>query len=924
MVSRFFAKTLTIIFCLTSPIHAGDLSVSIKLIPQATYTIKELYTVYKNDKLKDNISSITLSNSGNTNYQIKVRLRILSKNLGNKAVFESISNPTNFNITVAARSSTVISHKDIQYKLLQNSQLVEPQNNLLTRFKTIYSNTRLRTLKSVSEDEYSFEVYVFDKKETDSAIKNFTRVLASDKNSVSIPLEFGSIDLISPKQDDTLSPSILSPVFSWTPVSVKDSVDVVYKILIWKVLNEDIESSINLRPLVEKKVTTITKLSYPTQAEALKLNQEYVWRVEAYEPTGSPIGLIGSSKEQSFKFGSTAAPSLLNSNMIITSFPANLAWKSNKKNTPFTIVISEHSNLSAPLIKETSHTNSFELPNSDKFYPGSSYYWTVYANMGKENEERSTIGTFKIQSEIHLLSPIGDTLGSDKINLYWTGSKNYRYSVQVAGDVLFKQPKNFIVEGVELSLEDYADFFEPGQPYYWRVAALNKQSELASQYSKPASFNIKKSDKTLLIYPVSETVSKPTIRFTFQESSLAKSYRFTLRSAQSPNTILYQKDCQKSPLILDMTSLGQIPNLSHYTWQLEGLDDNGKTIEKSLPATFFYLIEQSIPLYSYPQYFNSNTPFTWSPIPQTDVYIIRFSPQATFKEVKEFKVKAEHFELTKELKKYSNLFFVIRAFNKELQLLAESEVKQLLSPTFKAKTADIIYVSPSNAVDSKKAWHFYWLGSEDSYEIEIATNKTFIGSKRFKTQSNKLDPTTIAYEFLLNKHYYWRINGSPNFSTFVLRQSDIRQIHPISKTVNTAPIRFEWMGSLGNHYQIIVSTQENLSNPLIYSCSNTFYNLNLTTNGRYFWRVEQLNSEGRVIQRSAVSSFTYFNDYQSLTAKTLSDLNAFIKKQLPADSPLQESTWVLESIETKDGKIISEIDIKELIKHPERVKKVVE
>ncbi len=118
--------------------------------------------------------------------------------------------------------------------------------------------------------------------------------------------------------------------------------------------------------------------------------------------------------------------------------------------------------------------------------------------------------------------------------------------------------------------------------------------------------------------------------------------------------------------------------------------------------------------------------------------------------------------------------------------------------------------------------------------------------------------------------------------------------------------------------------RENLSNPLIYSCSNTFYNLNLTTNGRYFWRVEQLNSEGRVIQRSAVSSFTYFNDYQSLTAKTLSDLNAFIKKQLPADSPLQESTWVLESIETKDGKIISEIDIKELIKHPERVKKVVE
>ena len=918
------ALALVLLGFTSSIVLASDVSVSVALVPRASYTLSEAYEVAEQGKFLENLASISLTNSSSTAYQLKVRVQVFSSKLGSEAILDYVTNYNAFAIDLPANGSYSISNTEITEAMLDYGQTVGDHDNVADRLQAAYEEDLIKSSGLIPEDEYTYKLSFFDKDESDTNVLNFINVVASYQESIYIPFELGNISLIYPSNGDVLSSSVQYPTFYWSAVSVRDSVDITYKTSIWKLINGDVESSIVLKPIVQEKTTNINNLSYPDNAEPLLANQEYVWQVEAFDEAGYRVGLAGSSDTATFKFGDVNPPAILNQHLEFSTFPAQLNWTHDDPNASFVVVISAYSDLSDPLFKEEVSGTMLMLDNADLFHPGKKYYWAVLLKDDSNSYTQSETASFVIELDISIIYPMGDTLSAERVSLYWNASDKHSYQVALSTSKQFKQSKHFTVEGTQLTISNADIAFKAGETYYWRVALLDDYGNLSTDYSDTGFFTIEAIEAVTLVYPVDERVESPKINFVFQEASWADNYHLTLYKEKNSDSPFFEMDLTGSPFMLDTSRLNSFDNHSKYRWQVEAVNRDAGLQNSSEMASFYFSLEQSIQLLSFPQFLNSKTLFTWRPISAAHRYKILFSEDSSFETVKTFSTRHTRYSLPKALRDSPDLFFRIQSFDKHKELLAQSDIEVIKAGELENSSKAIVYVSPVNTVNAEKPWHFYWLNAAKRSILEIATNKQFMSSKTFEINGNKLNPKDIDYDFRLNKLYYWRIKGSNNVSTFVLRERHLKLISPISKRIDSPDLLFEWMGAVGNSYRILIAKSDTLSSPLVYDSKQTQYRVRLRENAVYYWQVQQLDASGRVIQRSNIGKFELHVQVQSIMPRLMKELDYFVKQQVSDNSPLKSSDWELENIESKDGSTLSDVDVQYLIKHPESIIKVVE
>jgi len=156
-----------------------------------------------------------------------------------------------------------------------------------------------------------------------------------------------------------------------------------------------------------------------------------------------------------------------------------------------------------------------------------------------------------------------------------------------------------------------------------------------------------------------------------------------------------------------------------------------------------------------------------------------------------------------------------------------------------------------------------------SYTVEIATDTLF---NNIVSSSNQADTSFTFTNALPNTKYFWRTiayigldeftSNTRSYQTLITASTNWLLKPDSLSTVNTLLPNFIWKKQPNNGYRLLVSTNSDLSSPII-NTTQTDTNRTITThlnfNTQYYWNASEITGLGPTYNPSITWSFVTFN-----------------------------------------------------------------
>ena len=391
----------------------------------------------------------------------------------------------------------------------------------------------------------------------------------------------------------------------------------------------------NLANVLFEQVVTTNELTYPG-SPALQDGSLYFWQVTIVDASDNVIGR--PSQTASF---STPAPEgiMLTSPVDVTidDLQPQFTWSrmTGADSYMIELILNDET-----IWTRTVNNNQAQLPGSQRLSNGQSYTWNVQSIDRDANPigNRPSAGfQTRALQKVTLSSPLNIEISTTTPNFQW----------EVLPDV----------PGYRIEVSDNADFNSlwsaataqnhigyPGDPalqfnveYFWRVIALDQNSNPVGEWSDPGSFRITNRFIINLVSPVSTAVYTLSPMFTWQANENVARYKIRVAADNGFSDILWSMDEIRSGQV-QYPSIG-VPSLAYgstYYWDVQALAEDGSSLgdpcaSASFPVSGVRVPEPIAPVEVQVETLNPN--FSWTEVTGAAKYTLIVAKDENLSEI---------------------------------------------------------------------------------------------------------------------------------------------------------------------------------------------------------------------------------------------------------------------------------------------------
>ena len=750
--------------------------------------------------------------------------------------------------------------------------------------------------------------------------------------TIFIPQHSTNITIIQPAGGIV---AIEKPIFSWEGLQAREGSEFEYIINLYEIDGfGDTNYSENLifSVVVEDD---IKQIEYSGQD--LVLGQKYVLKVVA-EDHG---GWLAESIEE-FQYGYIEAPSLINDDQELDTLPITLTWTAVDIDNTFRIVVTEDQEGSI-IVEDTtvSNTSSYTIDDSQLIDSGKTYYWYVELILdGVDGNIRSAdLGRFVLNQRLELISPNDNELIQDPnmITFYWDGNANSQYVLKISFSETMETFKRYIVDGTkqDIMLKDLQ--LERDMVHYWTVREIDDFGNEWGIEPQPGTFKLPELDQPKIISPKKNEIVSDKVIFSFNLLNWADYYRIDIFSKEDER--IFSEEVTAGHLKVNLAEIADMVSGRKYAWTVTAISDEWNESHVSSYGKFKYeskvnseISEETrrIELINQPEFLTPATVISWTPIEEDGVfYQIHISEGPSFKNPKIIPMTESSYEFKSVDKFKKDIFYIIFAFNEDKNLITKSKVFKISISDVDVLHEPIILVEPQNNVIQDMKWKFSWLPELKDVTLSIATDKKFKDKVEFMISGETVNFEDIKYDFKVGVNYFWKLekenHPSDMIYNFKIVPSEIILVQPLNVKTKLNDVIFQWVANSDVTYKVLLSKDKQFEAIIdTVQTESLMVKYLLKEYGEIFWKVQQLDSDGTLIQESDIGYINYSKPSSIISNDIRKNLEYFIKQNLDNNSKIKVEEWRLTEVNTVGRTKVTEDDIEYLLDNKSQLIRIVE
>ena len=923
-VAKIFCGIILFLFSFSILTFAAtdDVDVDISLTPRASYFLDEIYEIIVEQTSLFSLGSITLTNTTAESLDLQIRIRLYSDIISSSdPVMDYLSSFVDFPIQIAAYGTFVLTNEDITKENLEGGTLSGTVQNIEDKIEAAYgSDILILTSGMLPEDTYRYEIDVYAADDT-----SMTTSLGSAVESFYIPLEYGVIDLVYPDNGTVFSGDNQYPQFVWNPLTVRDGVGVTYELTIWKANSYDVESVIQSAPFFQD-TTDLTQFVYPSEGEAFEYNQLYVWQVTAVDESGYSVGIASASEAMFFKFGEMSSPEIMDEEQVFDSFPIQLMWSSSYADYTQRIIISEFADGSNAIIDEVVDTGVYQIDNSRLIHANKTYYWQVQVLVDDETSVASNFASFRVNQSIDLIYPQGDELSADALSFYWGGYDDGLYILSISSSPQMESAKQFRVEGSSASLTATDFGGQLGQRYYWAISEVDQFNNETLTSDQVGSFSLPSLDGPNLFLPLGAGYDEKII-FSFEDMHWADSYTIQLYD-EAKKSLLWSMDTTVPYYSINLTTIDSIkPNHTYY-WRAVAKSASLGVEQPSDYGSFYFRQMQTLDFTVVPTSLEDSRYIAWTRTDLAATYDVYLSDSPRF--LSPTVISMSEPDITLDDIEFSgdNLYVKVRALSINGAIVAETTFESIPLRDVQSLYVKTMPIAPIDAISATGKIEFSWYPAIDDAVLMIADNVGFAQAQSYDVAGTAYSSDQLLNFLKIDKTYYWKIVSDTTDITepvtFKLQYGVPKLISPVNTDVTQQNIMLQWVSDAEGPFVVKIAKNSNFINSEQFTTTDPYYSYRIQESGKWYWKVDVVDSDQTVISSSAVSFFNLMMQEDIVPASSLSDLDYFLKQFLDQDSDLKQFNWVLSEVKSMDGEPFTEENLQYLLENKAAVIRVIE
>ena len=929
-ILKYWFVTVLAIALLGSGAIADDVDINILIQPAVTWPMSELYDAVdgNNNEWIKKIVQIKLENNTNKDQQLKLRIKLYSNKIDpSEPLVDYTTSYSNYEIDIPAGGMLMIDTKS--EGMATGGVLRSNRSEIESKVTSAYGSNPLNYSGWVPEDTYKYEVMVFD--------KDANEVYEGDRlgyatETIFIPQHSTNITIIQPAGGIV---AMEKPIFSWEGVQAREGSDFEYTINLYEIDGfGDTNYSENLifSVVVEDD---IKQIEYSGQD--LVLGQKYVLKVVA-EDHG---GWLAESIEE-FQYGYIEAPSLINDDQELDTLPITLTWTAVDIDNTFRIVVTEDQE-GGIIVEDTtvSNTSSYTIDDSQLIDSGKTYYWYVELILdGVDSNIRSAdLGRFVLNQRLELISPNDNELIQDPnmITFYWDGNANSQYVLKISFSETMETFKRYIVDGTkqDIMLKDLQ--LERDMVHYWTVREIDDFGNEWGIEPQPGTFKLPELDQPKIISPKKNEIVSDKVIFSFNLLNWADYYRIDIFSKEDER--IFSEEVTAGHLKVNLAEIADMVSGRKYAWTVTAISDEWNESHVSNYGKFKYeskvnseISEETrrIELINQPEFLTPATVISWTPIEEDGVfYKIHISEGPSFKNPKIISMAESSYEFKSVDKFEKDIFYIIFAFNEDKNLITKSKVFKISISDVDVLHEPIILVEPQNNVIQDMKWKFSWLPELKDVTLSIATDKKFKDKVEFMISGETVNFEDIKYDFKVGVNYFWKLekenHPSDMIYNFKIVPSEIILVQPLNVKTKLNDVIFQWVANSDMTYKVLLSKDKQFEAIIdTVQTESLMVKYLLKEYGEIFWKVQQLDSDGTLIQESDIGYINYSKPSSIISNDIRKNLEYFIKQNLDNNSKIKVEEWRLTEVNTVGRTKVTEDDIEYLLDNKSQLIRIVE
>jgi len=893
--------------------NADDVDVDIIIQPAVTWPMNELYNAVEgsDDTWIKRIVSITLTNNTNKDQQLKLRVKLYSNKIDStKPLIDYTTSYRNYEINVPANQTKIIDTKSSG--MATGGILRSDRSEIRNKVTNAYGTNPLNYSGWIPEDTYRYEVMVFDKDDNE--------LFEGDKlgyatETIYIPQHSTKITVVQPADRIVL---MEKPIFRWQPLEARAGADFNYSIKLYEIDDfKQVDSSYG-NPIFSDIVdSSVTQIQY--SGPDLVLGQKYALKIIAKDQGG----WLAENSIKEFQYGYIEAPSLNEDEQVVDTLPIILSWDADSNND-FRVVVSEDVDGTIIVLdEEVSNVSQFVLNDSQLINPGKTYYWYVelLIESSQQKIRSKSLGSFTINQNLAIIAPNNNEIieDSEMISFFWQGNNASQYILKISYSDTMEKYKRYIVGGTrqDISIKELGLIRD--MTHYWTVREIDDFGTQWGMQPTPGSFKLPKLKEPKLISPLNEIVSSEIV-FAFNLLSWADYYRIDVFSTN--DRLVFSKEVKSGYLKINLADIAEMVSGKKYSWTVTAISDELNESVVSEHGSFKFKRRKEkklIDVVDRPEFLTPATIISWEPIIEDGVfYEIHISHEANFSNPKIITVTESKFSFKSIDKFKSDLFYKILAYDADRRVMTHSKVYKISISDIDVLYDPIVLIGPDNIVPKNVKAKFSWLPEIKDAKLIISTDKNLKKSTEFIISGDSISFDEIKYDFKIGVDYFWTVkklnHPSKMIHQFKIVPSEIMLVQPIDAKVNLSNVLFQWVADADLTYKLILARDEFFKDIVDeIKVDALMLKYQLKDYGKLFWKVQQLDNDGNIIQDSSTSSIDYIESNDAIENNLRKNLEYFIKQNLDNDSKIKIDEWRLTDVKAVGRTKVTEDDIRDLL-----------
>ncbi len=927
ILKYWFVTVLAIALLASSAIATDDVLINVSIKPAATWPMSELAQVVTGGRALDQIGYMTLTNTTDKDQKLKLRIKLYSNKIGiNTPLVDYTTSYSNYPIDIPANSSLTIDTRD--EGMATGGTLRSSYSEVRSKVEAAYGANPLGYSGWIPEDTYKYVIIAFDKDDNEQFEND---KLGYTSETMFIPMHSNSLTIREPASNEM---TMQIPIFSWDPLEARDGAEVKYKLNLFKVESEDDTNESNLEFTSQ---TDSTQVQYSGSRELVN-GQYYKVSIEAYDEPGGYL----AGAEKIFRYGFAEPPSIINDDQEVDTLPITLAWTTMDLDSSFRVVVTEDQDGQMVVLDTTvSNTTSYVIDDSQLINPGKKYYWFVELILdGSDSKIRSAeLGSFILNQRLELISPNDNEVIQDPnmITFYWDGNTNSQYVLKISFSETMDLIKRYVVDGTkqDIMLKDLQ--LERDMVHYWTVREIDGFGNEWGIEPQPGTFKLPELDQPKIISPKKNEIVSDKVIFSFNLLSWADYYRIDIFS--KANERIFSEEVTAGHLKVNLAEITDMVSGRKYAWTVTAISDEWNESHVSNYGKFKYeskverdLSEETrrIELINQPEFLTPTTVISWTPIEEDGIfYEIHISEGPSFKNPKIIPMTESSYEFKSIDKFDKDIFYIIFAFNEDKNLITKSKVFKISISDVDVLHEPIILVEPQNNVIQDMKWKFSWLPELKDATLSIATHKSFKDKVEFIVSGETINFEDIKYDFKVGVNYFWKLerenHPSDMIYNFKIVPSEIMLVQPLNVKTELNDVIFQWIANADMTYKVLLSKDKQFKDIIdTVQTESLMVKYLLKEYGEIFWKVQQLDSDGNLIQESDIGYIDYSKPNSIISSDTRKNLEYFIKQNLDNNSKIKVEEWRLTEVNTVGRTKVTEDDIQYLLDNKSQLIRIVE